>query len=128
MRPWEDSSDSEFARISRSRRDTVNPGFTPVLADDPTKRDGEWRTSRRSRSPDEDVGPAIKFVRSFANYDYLTIDSDLTAEQLLLCSYYVYGYLMKNRKWGLLPSPFQQASMLIEPRGHPSRNDLLPRI
>ena len=127
MRPWEDSSDAAFSRIRRSWRDTAIPEFTPILADDPTKRD-EWRTPRRSRSPGEDVGPAIKSVQSFANYDYLTIDSDLTEEQLLLCSYYVHGYLMKNRKWGLLPPPSQQSSMLIALRGHLRRDDLLSRI
>ena len=113
MLPWEDSA---------------NPGFIPVLADDPTKRPDERRSLRRTNSFDEDVGPTIKSVPSFANYDYLTIDSDLTEEQLLLCSYYIYGYLMKNRKWGLFSPHSQQPFMLTGLRGPRCRDDLLPRV
>ncbi len=106
MLPWDESD---------------NPEFLPVLADDPTNRNN--RSSRRHRyrySFDDDtstIKSTIRSVPSFANYDYLTIDSDLTEEQLLLCSYYVFGYLMKNRKWGLFSPHPQQPTMLIGLRG-----------
>ena len=90
MLPWEESD---------------NPGFLPVLADDPTKSD-DRRRRRRYSFDDDDIltsKSTLKSVPSYGNCEYLTIDSDLTEEQLLLCSYYVFGYLMKNRKWGLFP-------------------------
>ena len=90
MLPWEESD---------------SPGFFPVLADDSTKPNDRRRRHRYSFDTDDisTTKSILKSVPSFANYDYLTIDSDLTEEQLLLCSYYVFGYLMKKREWGLFP-------------------------
>ena len=83
--------------------ESIIQGFTPVLVDDPINRND--RRPRRRYSFDDNISTTstIKSVPSFASYDYLTVDSDLTEEQLLLCPYYVFGYLMKNRKWGLFP-------------------------
>ncbi len=95
MLPWEEANNRGFPWEESNYR-----GFFPVMADDPTKRNDRRRRRRYSFDDDES---ALKSVPSGGNYDYLTIDSDLTEEQLLLCSYYVFGYLMKNRKWGLFP-------------------------
>ena len=95
MLPWNESDDS---------------GFLPVLVGDPTNR-YDQRPIPRYLSDDDTLTnkSAINSVSCFANYDYLDVDSNLTEEQLLLCSYYVFGYLMKTRKWGLflfIPSTF----------------------
>ena len=86
MLPWNESDD---------------PGFLPVLIGDPSNRKPIPRYHSDDDTPTNKS--TINSVSCFANYDYLDVDSNLTEEQLLLCSYYVFGYLMKTRKWGLFP-------------------------
>ena len=87
--------------------ETDHEDFFPVLVDDSTRSNDRLRRLGYSSDDDDDDRQenqsTIKSIPAFANYDYLTVDSDLTEDQLLLCSYYVFGYLMMNRKWGLFP-------------------------
>ena len=103
MFPWDESE---------------NPEFLPLLADELTRRTRRgYRDGNFYDNNDFEIKKsALKSVPPAANYDYLTIDSDLTEDQLLLCSYYVPGYMMKNRKWGLFAHQSQQPSMLIRVR------------
>lgn len=89
MLPWNESDD---------------PAFLPVLVGDPSNRNDRKPIPRYLFDDDTPTNKStINSISSFSNYDYLTVDSNLTEDQLLLCSYYVFGYLMKTRNWGLFP-------------------------
>lgn len=47
----------------------------------------------------------------FLSCDKISLDSKFTDEQYLICTYWVFGYILSARRWGLLRSiPSQSAT------------------
>lgn len=89
--PWEESK---------------HPGFTPRLDDDrgndSDDSDTPYRRRRRYRRyGNEEEEPKGNRIPALSKYNTLNLDSELTPDQLLLCSYYVFGYVFSVRQWGL---------------------------
>lgn len=82
MEPW---NDSDF------------PRWKPVIdTDSEGIIDGCTCRACLQKVEDQKDGPPI-----FTSCNKLSINSGFTDEQYMICSYWVYGYVLSARRWGL---------------------------
>lgn len=82
MQPWDDSEFSKWRPIQDIG--PINPHYSDCSC---------------SSCQDNQSGASQTLL---TNCDYLRIDATLTDEQYLICDFWVFGYILNARRWGLL--------------------------
>lgn len=94
MLPWEEGTKSY--RPSREDREEV--AWKPIIESTPADDSGRARGCTCSACVAETSSGNQKHALS--EFNNLSLNTDLSPDQYFLCSYYVYGYVLKARKWG----------------------------
>ncbi len=86
MQPWRDS---EFS------------SWEPISDPDPINQRVHYRGCTCHLCQQQQSRP-LQNSALLASGDHISIDAKLTDEQYLICNYWVFGFVLNARRWGLL--------------------------